>query len=126
MITRVIDTLESEGFAVQKTSFCDMCGREPLTKLHDSELPDCGAVRILKAYPELFAVHRTVSPEKGAFFVVCAPDGVIPATRMHIFDNHFPRRMLVVWMDSRGLLKARWLDEQGGQSLTSILRRIAA
>ena len=121
----VAEQLLALGFAVQRTSYDAITSNEDLKDLRDVKLPDCDASRILRFFPQYFAVHREAKPEDGIFFVVLG-DSVesLPVEARAIYDRYFPDRVAVIGHGHDGGLVARWYHAPGaGEPLRAFLKR---
>ncbi len=65
MIERVTSALTKLGFEVQETSYAHLTENTSLKELDLAKLPEGDALRILKFFPDLFVMHRTISPASG-------------------------------------------------------------
>ena len=116
---RVVDSLKTLGFAVQPTSFSDITsvGEMSRVRKHHS-LPDCESARILRYFPDFFAVHHSAPPQRGVFFVAIARgDMSLDGEAEAIYKRYFPTDLLVVGEDPNHRLLATWVDSGDGTAI---------
>lgn len=97
--------LEACGFDVANTSFAYQTAESPLLRPPHFDLPDTSLGRLLRTYPDLFAVHR--GDVRRSLFAVIHPSGGLPVARVKILETHFPEPLLHLKVHRDGI-QATW------------------
>jgi len=105
---KIIKALECIGFEVQRTSYDYLISSDQLSYLRDKELPLNAASAILKAFPDLFILHRYAAPLKAGFFVITDDRKLDNA--VEIYNKYFPPNILVA-TEKEGVIVCRWLND---------------
>ena len=122
---RTLEALQKLDFEVQPTSFSDITSRGEMAHLREyHNLPKGDAGRILRCFPHFFVIHRSATPERGTFFVTLAGSTMtLPKDIQDIYQQYFPKDLLIVGQSSERQLVAKWLGSTNKpQPLSEIIR----
>lgn len=122
---RTLEALQKLDSEVQPTSFSDITSRGEMAHLrHYHTLPDGDSGRILHCFPHFFVIHHSATPERGVFFVTLAGNTLtLPKETQDIYQQYFPKDLLIVGQSPKLHLVARWLGSTDKpQPLSEVIR----
>ncbi len=115
---KIIKAFQDIGFEVQCTSYDYLIKTTQLAYLCNKELPSNEASKILKAFPNLFVVHRSANPEKAVFFVI-TDDKLLDKEIIKIYKKYYPPEILVV-TEQKNNIVCKWLHDPSKDSFKPI------
>jgi len=121
MIDSIIQILNENDFITHQISFNDITANPTLSVLKELKV-DNDSIKLLKSFPHLFVVHKTLPPERGIFFMLVQNNQKIDSENNKIYRKYFPQKIGVVYKINNEYF-ANWYNEKDSIPFIKFLKK---